>query len=261
MKTQKKWLVTALALVAPLLLLTTTLKAASAYYYEVKIYHFKTDTQEKRLDAFFKDALVPSLHDEGIKKVGIFKPITQDTDKRIFVFIPCKNWEQLEELDEKLAKDKSYNKDGADYVSSSYGGYPYTRIETIILRAFEEMEEPDVPKLKAAKADRVYELRSYESPNEKAGVSKIKMMNDGGEMKIFKKLDFNAIFYAKVLAGSRMPNMMYMTTFNSKEERDAKWKQFADSPDWKKLAAEEEYQHNMSKSDIWLLRPMDYSDF
>jgi hypothetical protein len=246
---------------APLLFSATSLKAADAYYYEIKVYHFKTDTQEKRLDAFFKDALVPSLHDAGIKNVGVFKPITQDTDKRFFVFIPCDDWEQLEGLEEKLSKEKSYNKHGKDYVDASFNNYPYTRIETIILRAFDDMEEPAKPKLKADKKDRVYELRSYESGSEKAGVSKIKMMNDGGEMKIFKKLEFNAVFYGKVIAGSSMPNMMYMTTFNSKEERDAHWQKFADSPDWKKLAAKEEYQHNMTKSDIWFLRPTDYSDF
>ncbi len=124
------------------------------------------------------------------------------------------------------------------------------------------MKEPEVPKkLKAPKADRVYELRSYESANEKAGVSKIKMMNDGGEMKIFKKLNFYAVFYGKVLAGSRMTNMLMMTIFNSKEERDAQWKKFGDSPDWKKLQAQEEYQHNMNKADIWLLHPLECSDF
>ncbi|HEY4327184.1 MAG TPA: NIPSNAP family protein [Mucilaginibacter sp.] len=261
MKTLKKWLVVVQVAMPLLFFSATSLKAADAYYYEIKVYHFKTDTQEKRLNAFFKDALVPSLHDAGIKNVGVFRPIKQDTDKRFYVFIPCKNWEQLEGLDQKLSKDKSYNKDGKDYVDASFNSYPYTRIETIILRAFEDMEEPAKPKLKADKAARVYELRSYESASEKAGASKIKMMNDGGEMKLFKKLDFNAVFYGKVIAGSRMPNMMYMTTFNSKEERDARWKEFGESSDWKKLVAKEEYQHNMNKSDIWLLHPMDYSDF
>jgi hypothetical protein len=130
-----------------------------------------------------------------------------------------------------------------------------------LLRAFDEMEKPDEPDLKADKAARVYELRSYESGSEKAAASKIDMMNDGGEMKIFKKLKFNAVFYGKVIAGSHMPNMMYMTAFNSMEERDARWKECGESSDWKKLAAQEEDQHNMSKATIWLLRPMDYSDF
>jgi hypothetical protein len=32
------------------------------------------------------------------------------------------------------------------------------------------------------------------------------------------------VFYAEVLSGLRMPNLMYMTSFENKEDRDAHWK-------------------------------------
>ena len=38
------------------------------------------------------------------------------------------------------------------------------------------------------------------------------------------------MFYASVLAGARMPNLMYMTTFENQAERDAHWKTFGDDP-------------------------------
>lgn len=77
---------------------------------------------------------------------------------------------------------------------------------------------------------------------------------------IFDKLGFNPVFYGEVLAGSRMPNLMYMTTFSNKASRDEHWKAFVDDSDWKKLSALPEYQNNVSHADIFLLFPTDYSD-
>jgi NIPSNAP len=69
------------------------------------------------------------------------------------------------------------------------------------------------------------------------------------------------VFYGKVIAGSRMPNLMYMTTFNSKADRDAHWELFKNSPTWKAMVAAPEYQHNLNNASIWLLSPAEYSDY
>ena len=87
------------------------------------------------------------------------------------------------------------------------------------------------------------------------------MFNDGGEVALFKRLNFNSVFYAEVLAGNRTPNLMYMTTFNNQAERDAHWKTFGADAEWKTLSALPEYLHTVSKSDIFFLRPTNYSDY
>jgi hypothetical protein len=87
------------------------------------------------------------------------------------------------------------------------------------------------------------------------------MFNEGGEVTLFKRLNFNAVFYAEVLAGDRTPNLMYMTTFENRAERDAHWKAFVDDPEWKKLSSMPEYQKNVSKIDIFFIRPTVYSDY
>jgi hypothetical protein len=58
-----------------------------------------------------------------------------------------------------------------------------------------------------------------------------------------------------------MPNLMYMTTFNSKQDREEHWKAFSNDAYWKKLSSMPEYQNNVSKADIIFLRPAAYSDF
>jgi hypothetical protein len=118
----------------------------------------------------------------------------------------------------------------------------------------------EVPKHKTPAAERVYELRSYEGHTEKIFQNKVKMFNAGDEIGLFKRLEFNAVFYSEVIAGSRMPNLMYMTTFSNMESRNAHWKTFVADPQWKTLSSMPEYQHNVSKIDIFLLYPTDYSD-
>jgi hypothetical protein len=239
-----------------------TANAAQKFYYQLKIYHLKTQAQEDRLDLYLQNAYLPALHRVGIKNVGVFKPLAGDTaNKRIYVLIPFRNWDQLESLPDKLAADPQYFIDGKDYINAAYNDEPYTRLETIVLRAFPKMNEPAVPQLSANKVDRVYELRSYESPTEAFNLNKVKMFNDGNEVALFKRLGFNAVFYAEVLSGSHMPNLMYMTTFNSKADRDKHWDTFSNDPEWKTLVALPQYQHNVSKAEITFVHPTAYSDF
>ena len=87
------------------------------------------------------------------------------------------------------------------------------------------------------------------------------MFNAGGEIKLFERLGFNAVFYGEVISGAKMPNLMYMTTFADQQSRDAHWKSFVDSPEWKGLIAMEKYKNNISHIDITFLYPTDYSDY
>jgi len=235
--------------------------AAAQQYYELKVYHIKTQVQQDKLDKYLKDAYLPALHRKGLGNVGVFRTLEQDTDKRVYVLIAYKNLDQVEKTDQALMNDQQYRDAGKDYLDAAYNEQPYTRVETIVLKAFPKWPIATVPQLTANKADRIYELRSYESPTEKLNINKVKMFNDGGETVLFDRLKFNAVFYAEVLAGSHMPNLMYMTTFNSKEDRDKHWDTFSNDPEWKTLVAKPEYQHNVSKADIIFLHPADYSDF
>ncbi len=242
---------------------TSATLAPKREYYEIKAYHVETRQQEERVDRFLKDAYLPALHRAGISKVGVFKPVESDTaryGKRIFVFIPYTSLEQFDKLDETLQKDKQFETSGADYLNALYTDLPYVRLESILLQAFTGMPQLEVPKHTSPVGDRIYELRSYEGHTEKIFKNKVKMFNDGDEVGLFKRLGFNAVFYAEVLAGSRTPNLMYMTTFENKASRDEHWKAFSADPQWKKLSGMSEYKNNVSKIDIYFLHPTEYSD-
>lgn len=237
-------------------------KAADGYYYELKIYHCKTPEQQARTEKYLQDAYLPALHKAGIKHVGVFMPIEKDTAQSlVYVLIPYSSWNQIAATDKKVWQDAEYLQNGKDYINASYDQPAYARIETVLMHAFEKMPEPALPNLTAPKSERVYELRSYEGSSEQYHINKVQMFNAGGEVSLFKRLNFNAVFYADVLAGCHMPNLMYMTTFNNREDREKHWKQFGSDPEWKALSGKPEYQHNVSKHDIMFLRPASYSDF
>ncbi len=247
-----------------LLFVALMANASKADFYQIKIYHLKTDAQEKMLDDYLQKAYLPALHRTGIAKVGVFKPLVSDqttvAEKLIYVFIPLKTFNGVLDLDKKLVKDQQYLSDGKAYLDAVYNDAPYERLESIILKAFEDAPNFMLPNLKSPMKDRVYELRSYESPTEKYYQNKVQMFNKGDEIGLFKRLNFNAVFYAEVISGSRMPNLMYLTTFENKADRDAHWKAFSADDYWKKLSTMLEYQHNVSKNDTKFVVPTDYSD-
>jgi hypothetical protein len=232
-------------------------------YYEIKTYKLKGKLQEERVDAFLQNAYLPALHKLGIRKVGVLKPLETDTTygKRIVVLVPYASLDEFSKTSDLLFKDEQFNSKGKGYLDAIYSDPPYERLESVLLRAFTGNPRMDVPALTNPRSERVYELRSYEGPTERIYQNKVQMFNLGDEVGLFKRLGFNAVFYAEVLSGNRMPNLMYMTTFADKRSHDAHWKAFVDDPQWKKLSAMPEYQHNVSKSTIYLLRPTDYSDY
>jgi len=237
--------------------------AAGHDFYQIQVFRLNSKAQETRTDNFLKMAYLPALHRAGIKTAGVFKPIASDTisGNQIIVWLPLTSPDQLDKLQSTLAKDAVYQTAGADFLNAPFDNVPFQRKESILLKAFPEAPAFFIPKHKTKPSDRIYELRSYEGPTENLFRQKVKMFNQGGEIKIFKSLDFNAVFYAEVISGSTMPNLMYLTTFADMAAHDAHWDAFRNHPDWKKLSALSEYQHTVSKSVKMLLYPTDYSDF
>ena len=252
-----------LAIVALLLMVAQLVSAASRDFYQIQIFRLNSKAQEARTDNFLKAAFLPALHRAGIKTVGVFKPILSDTlsGNQIIVWLPLTSPDQLDKLQSTLAKDVAYQTAGVDFLNSPFDNVPFQRKESILLKAFPDAPSYFIPKHKTKPSERIYELRSYEGPAENLFRQKVKMFNEGGEIKLFKSLEFNAVFYAEVISGSTMPNLMYLTTFANMEAHDAHWNAFRENPEWKKLSALSEYQHTVSKSVKMLIYPTDYSDF
>lgn len=231
-------------------------------YYQLKVYYLKNSAQEERIDKFLQQSFIPAAHRHGIKSVGVFKPIANDTAsvRRIYVLLPVSSLDQLVKIEDRLLADKEYQLSGKEYHDAEYSDPPFIRIESILLRAFRDMPVHAHPSFSTPKNQQVYELRSYEGPTEKKYWNKVHMFNEGKEIPLFDRLGFNAVFYGEVIAGSKMPNLMYITSFEDSASNRAHWKAFSNDPEWKTLSAKPEYQHNVSHIDIVLMRPAEYSE-
>jgi len=231
-------------------------------YFELKVYHFTNSQQEATVDSFLQYKYLPFLHGAGYTNIGVFKPIANDTatDKKIYVFTPFKSLKQWEGFQKELESADVMTDLNSYYVNVPYNQPAYSRIETIFLKAFDMMPPMAASQLKGPRSERVYELRSYEGASEKYHKSKVKMFNEGGEIEIFDRLKFNPVFYSKVIFGSRMPNLMYMTSFENMKTRDELWKVFFADPAFKALGAMAEYKNNVSRNETIFLRSTEFSD-
>ena len=171
--------------------------------FQIRIYHLKNDAQVKATDHFLENAYLPALHRFGIKNIGVFKPIANDTAsvKLIYVLIPFSSVDQWKKINDRLNSDAVFKSSAKDFLNADAKDPGFERIESILLEPFSA--HPDLTLPKPKNRERVFELRSYESPTEVLFEKKVAMFNTGGEIPIFNRLGFNPIFYGKVISGSR----------------------------------------------------------
>ncbi len=232
-------------------------------YYQLTTYRFDSEDQQAVTEGYLKDAFLPAAKRLEIGPIGVFKPRPESADSTlsIRVLIPFSSLEGYASFAASLLADSAYLADGTTYLEATHDNAPYHRKEVVLTKAFSEMPVMAVPQLDGPKADRIYELRSYESATEAIFQNKVDMFNAGGEVTLFDKLGFNAVFYSEVIAGPVMPNLMYMTTHADSASRKANWDSFVNSPEWKAMSSDPRYQNNVSHIDIYFLYPTSYSEY
>ena len=231
-------------------------------YYQLTIYRFDTADQEERLDRYLSSAYLPALHREAIGPVGIFKPRMESADlqRALVVLIPFSSLSGFESLSGALENDSAYLEAAREFLDAPHDTPPYSRVENILMRAFESTPELKVPAHDTPGKERVYELRSYQSPTEELYRRKVEMFNEG-EVELFERLGFNPVFFGEVIFSGHMPHLMYMTTFADTVSRAEHWNAFRMHPDWESMKNMSRYQHTVSHIDSYLLYPTGYSDY
>jgi hypothetical protein len=93
------------------------------------------------------------------------------------------------------------------------------------------------PTVEAARAPRIFEMRTYESQSFAALRRKVGMFNDG-EAKIFERLGFRPVFFGETVAGPRQPNLTYMLSYDSLAAHDELWSAFGKDSAWRSLSSQ-----------------------
>ena len=229
--------------------------------YEWRQYSMRTGTESRRLDDYLQNALMPALARLGHTPVGVFQVTFGLPTPTTFVLTPFATAEALVSRDQRLDADDAYTKAAAPHLDATAADPAYVRQEVSILSAFPQFPRIAVPAATAGKGPRIFELRTYESPSEHAHRAKVKMFAEMGEIEIFKRVGLAPVFFARTLAGTRMPSLVYMLTHENLAARDKNWSGFGGDPEWRKLAATPGYSDAEIVSNITdiLLRPAAYS--
>lgn len=238
----------------------TTPAVAAGEYYEVRSIVLGENGDAAAVDAYLEKALIPALGRQGIGPVGVFAPNAEDEtgSTAIFVVIPFSETGQIETSRAALAADAQYQTDAAEYLGRDHQSPPYARISSELLTSMACWPEVVVPEGTTQNSQRVYELRLYESANERIGDLKVEMFN-AGEVPIFLDCKIQPIFIGQALVGPQMPSLTYLTMYENEAARQEAWKAFRVHPDWKVLSKDPKYAGTVSRIDKFVLSPKPYS--
>lgn len=236
----------------------TSAQKTAREYYELRVYTLKDATQQQMVEDYYQHAAIQAYNKIGSKNIGVFTEIKPEEHTKLYVIIPYKTIEDFSEAKSRLLNDKTYMTAADAYLNAPATSPAYDRIESALLYAFPRMPEMAVT---TPNKPRIFELRRYESPSEAAGLKKIEMFNEGGEMDIFKKTGLRAVFFGQSLIGEYQPNLTYMLQFDDMADHDKSWGTFGSSPEWNKLKSIPDYADAklISKITAIFLQPTAYS--
>ncbi len=229
-------------------------------FYEVRSYVLGEKGDVAAIDAYLSQALLPALGRQGVGPVGVFTNSENDQtgSARIIVVIPYNDANAVATIKSKVEADAQYQTAARTYLDRGPNDPPYQRIESELLIAMDCMPQVKVPAGSLDNKDRVYELRVYESPNERLGNLKVEMFNSG-EVPIFLACDIQPIFIGQSVVGPYTPNLTYLTMYPSDVARAEAWQAFLVHPDWLTLKEVAKYQGTVSKIHKYVLVPKEYS--
>jgi hypothetical protein len=224
--------------------------------YELRRYSLKAGERQAQFIAYVKNAVAPTLDEIGVRPLGVFEPLAPTPEPFVYVLLAHTVPETVI-TSAFLMESEAYRKAAAPYFDLPAGDPLYLRMDSTVLVAFTEfprLEAPDVTK------PRVFQLRTYESPNERAAAKKIEMFNTA-EIAIFRKVGIKPVFFGQQLTGSGMPCLTYMVTAPDEAALKAEWSKFGADPDWLKLKAAPGYADReiVSKIHATMLKPADCS--
>jgi hypothetical protein len=216
--------------------------AGGRHYIESRTYRVDSAEKQAILAKYLETAALPAWGRMGVGPVGVFKEIGDDATSALHVLLTYKSLAAFGEERAKLEADADYQKNAVEYFAASLEDPSFERIDSELLLGFEAHPQVTPPTKKPS----VYELRTYESKSEERARAKIKMFNNG-EMPIFVKCGFEAVFYGEALVGPNLPHLKYMLAAPDMDANARGWREFINHPDWAAMKDLPEYKDTVSK--------------
>jgi hypothetical protein len=78
--------------------------------YEIRTYELFQYSNFKKFNTYFNDYFIPSLNQQGINNIGVFREASEDLPRKIYVFIPFADMETYQKARNVMATDAKYKK-------------------------------------------------------------------------------------------------------------------------------------------------------
>jgi len=221
-------------------------------------FYMRSGSQVERTTQYLNAVYLPAARRNGLGPVGFFSPVIGEGSPFILSLATYPSFAAIETIHNKFAEDKEFEKGWDAY--NTISDPAYVRMESALLRAFDSMPALEMPATDPKRSARIFELRTYESMNEKASRRKIQMFSDG-EIGIFRRLGMAPVFFAQTIIGRNLPSLTYMLAFDDLASREKLWRDFGADEEWRKLRA----QPGLSDAEIVsnisniILRPLPFS--
>src|SRR5260370_40094510 len=196
--------------------------------FELRSFRLRNGAQIQRTSDFLSKYYLPAAQRLGIGPLGFFNALTGEQSPFVLSVTSFPSLSAMESSLDKMAADKEFQKGFAGYNAATE--LSYIRMENSVLRAFDSIPGIEIPPSDAKRAPRIFDLRTYESPNTNASKTKIKMFDDA-EIKIFRRFGMLPVFFDETLIGRNLPNLTYMLAYDDLTPRDKVSKTFGPHPD------------------------------
>lgn len=228
-----------------------SLAAKGKEIYEWRVYTLTGEGAP--LDQFYKETLIPAYNRKKIK-VAAFAPYKAgEKEMRYYLFI-YPNITTYYQVKNNIWEDKAFRAQAEAFYNQTAAAPIYSNFEIYLCEAFEKIPTHRLPDPSRS----LFEIRIYWSPNEEANQRKVNMFNRE-EIDLFDKVGINSVCYGEILAGPRMPALIYLTWYKDEPTRSEAWKKFGSHPDWIGMKDKPEYAHTATNNQSIFLSPLPYS--
>ena len=202
--------------------------------HELRYYRLRSGRQQQRTTDYLQRGLFPAYERAGVKPAGCFSAVIAPDTPFLMTFTTHANMAALEAAKSRLEADKDLQTVADEF--NTFTELGYLRIDSYLLQGFPSFPGVTPPPPGENRAANIFEIRTYESPNEKGQRRKIQMFGEG-EFDIFRRLKMMPVFAGHTIAGAGMPSLTYMLAYPDLAAREKAWAAFGSDPEWVKIKA------------------------
>ncbi len=195
-------------------------------------YFLRNGSQPARLHKFMQNALLPELQSVTTIPSIFLDALIAPHMPQVMTIFGFESMEQWQGFEAKAAASARYQSGLAEWERGDDPPYEEYSEKLLAPTAFCPPLETS-----SSQATRTFELRVYHSPTRR----QLAALNDrfaGPEIQIFHRCGIFPVLYTNGLSGESLPNLTYLTPFESLAAREKAWAAFGSDPEWAKVRAE-----------------------